>query len=91
MSRRLNVAVGVATGCAVGAWVLAGAGSWSSGRLVAFASTLRQAATRLGGARGPHDVTAGLPATSGGVIPLETVPIDELSEWELDLLTTPDR
>ena len=33
---------------------------------------------------------AGTPAPSGGVIPLGQVPVDQLSDWELDLLTTPD-
>ena len=51
----------------------------------------RQAVARVSATLGAHDAAAaGTPATSGGVIPLETVPIDQLSEWELDLLTTPD-
>lgn len=54
------------------------------------AAAFRQAATRVTGGGGPQDAAPGTPATSGGVIPLETVPIDQLSEWELDLLTTPD-
>jgi hypothetical protein len=52
---------------------------------------VRQAVARVGATRGARDTASGgAAATSGGVIPLETVPIDQLSEWELDLLTTPD-
>lgn len=50
----------------------------------------RQAVARVSATRAHDSAAGGTPATSGGVIPLETVPIDELSEWELDLLTTPD-
>lgn len=54
-------------------------------------SAFRQAVARVSATRGADDAAAGgTPATAGGVIPLETVPIDQLSEWELDLLTTPD-
>jgi hypothetical protein len=52
---------------------------------------VRRAVARVSAARGGHDTAAGgTPATSGGVIPLENVPLDQLAEWELDLLTTPD-
>ena len=54
-------------------------------------SAVRQAVATVRSTRGPLDAASGgTSATSGGVIPLDTVPIDELSDWELDLLTTPD-
>ncbi len=53
-------------------------------------SAVRQAVARVSGTRGTEAAAGGTPASSGGVIPLETVPIEQLSEWELDLLTTPD-
>jgi hypothetical protein len=52
---------------------------------------VHQAVAMVRGTTGPRDAASGgIPATSGGVIPLDTVPFDELSDWELDLLTTPD-
>jgi hypothetical protein len=68
------------------------AGRPSAGEVAGVAQgTYRRAVAMVSAARGTHDAAAGgTPATTGGVIPLETVPIDELSEWELDLLTTPD-
>ena len=50
----------------------------------------RQAVARVCGRRAHDPAVGGTPAASGGVIPLETVPFDQLCEWELDLLTTPD-
>ena len=67
-------------------------GPSSAARAVADSarSVFHQAAAKVGATPGPHDSASGTPATSGGVIPLGAVPIDQLSEWELDLLTTPD-
>ena len=53
-------------------------------------TTVRQAVATVRGTRGPHAADGASSAPSGGVIPLDTVPIDDLSDWELDLLTTPD-
>ena len=68
------------------------AGRPSAGAVAGQArSAFRQAVARVSGTRGAYEAAAGgTLATSGGVIPLEHVPIDQLSEWELDLLTTPD-
>ena len=63
----------------------------SAGTVAAQArSAVGQAVARVSGTRGTEAAAGGTPRTSGGVIPLEAVPIDQLSEWELDLLTTPD-
>lgn len=70
------------------------AGSLSSAASTVADSTrsaFRQTVATVSARRDTHDAaSAGAPTTSGGVIPLGAVPIDQLSEWELDLLTTPD-
>ena len=54
-------------------------------------SAWRQAVARVGGLlRRTGGTSSSAPAASGGVIPLSEVPVDQLSEWEFDLLTTPD-
>ena len=68
--------------------------SLSSGASTVADSTrgaFRHAVATVSSPLRPYDASSGgNPDTSGGVIPLGTVPIDQLSDWELDLLTSPD-